>query len=195
MNVTDLLEKKRPKTTPSSQTDVESSPPDERPRTANEETMAKARAVFGSRSEATAERRRELEAASRRIAGILVPPRPEEPDNCCMSGCVNCVWERYRDEIEEWSAKSAEARAIIEEQKTKEGPKKTGGQAMPEMPGHVVNSMDDDGGGSETLWTGPDDALLASGGGKDPLADVPVGIREFMRIEKRLKERKAAASK
>ena len=48
----------------------------------------------------------------------------------------------------------------------------------------VGGSMDDDGGGSETNWTemdrGGDDAGLYAG--------VPVGIREFMRTEKRLKE-------
>jgi hypothetical protein len=44
--------------------------------------------------------------------------------------------------------------------------------------------MDDDGGGSETNWdTGFDDA------DKDKLFDdIPVGIREFMRTEKKLKQ-------
>ena len=42
-------------------------------------------------------------------------------------------------------------------------------------------SMDDDGGGSETNWgTGL--------GGGDLFGDIPVGIREFMRTEKRLKQ-------
>ena len=61
--------------------------------------------------------------------------RPEEPDNCCMSGCVNCVWDAYREEVEAWAGRR-------------------------ESPG-------DEG---EDLWEG-----------------VPVGIREFMRTEKRLK--------
>ena len=48
----------------------------------------------------------------------------------------------------------------------------------------VEGSMDDDGGGRETNWTEVDR------GGNDPelYAGVPVGIREFMRTEKRLKE-------
>lgn len=41
----------------------------------------------------------------RTIAGITVPDRPPEPDNCCMSGCINCVWELFRDDIKEWNDK------------------------------------------------------------------------------------------
>lgn len=42
-------------------------------------------------------------------------------------------------------------------------------------------SMDDDRGGSETNWSLDE--------GQDLFANVPVGIREFMRTEKILKER------
>ena len=86
---------------------------------------------------------------------------------------MNCVWDRYRDELEEWAAKRGEAERKMWETK--------GGEA----PGHVVSSMDDDGGGSETNWTMP-----PPGGGADLFSDIPVGIREFMRTEKKLKERK-----
>ena len=48
-------------------------------------------------------------------------------------------------------------------------------------PSHVATSMDDDGGGSETNWE-------EDTGEKDLFEGVPVGIREFMKIEKRLKE-------
>lgn len=34
--------------------------------------------------------------------------RPQEPDNCCMSGCVNCVWDVYREEVEEWASRKKE---------------------------------------------------------------------------------------
>jgi hypothetical protein len=49
------------------------------------------------------------------------------------------------------------------------------------VPSHVAVSMDDDGGGRETNW-GLDNAN--EGGLFD---DIPVGIREFMRTEKKLK--------
>lgn len=157
-------------------------PPEELPKTDREERLAKARVVFGSRLAGPAERRDQLDRESQLIAGVKVPPKPDEPDNCCMSGCVNCVWDRYRDEIEEWASASAEARANLQSQRT-------AGQASgsmlerPGMPTHVATSMDDDGGGSETNWSAGEDGPV------DLFENVPIGIREFMRTEKMLKER------
>lgn len=72
-----------------------------------EERIAK---IFGGRIKG------EMESSSRRlrqeprvIAGITVPARPLEPDNCCMSGCINCVWEMYNDDIQDWKEKRIEA--------------------------------------------------------------------------------------
>lgn len=173
----------RQSTTPSAST----SPP----KTYKEETLAKARVVFGSRLAGPAERRSEIEKKSTLIAGVWVPPRPEEPDNCCMSGCVNCVWDRYRDEMEEWvAARRAADSKLRKERGLEKGrtQRKKGGTGL--MLGeaekgaqHTMISMDDDGGGSETNW------------GVDPDTDIfkgiPVGIVEFMKQEKRLKEKHA----
>ncbi|MCJ1281375.1 hypothetical protein MMC26_000694 [Xylographa opegraphella] len=134
------------------------------PTNSKDANIAKARVVFGSRLVGPA-RRRDIESQSTNIAGILVPPRPQEPDNCCMSGCVNCVWDFYRDDVEEWATKSREARMKQVQMRGSEG----------------SGSMDDDGGGTETNWAHAED--------RDLFADVPVGIREFMRTEKLLKER------
>jgi hypothetical protein len=139
------------------------------PKTEREEAVARARVVFGSRLAGPKDRRAENRARSILVAGILVPPRPDEPDNCCMSGCVNCVWDRYREDLEEWAAKSAEAREAVLAQKAKTS----------SLPNHVETSMDDDGGGSESNW---DQGLNA----QDLFADIPVGIREFMKTEKKL---------
>jgi hypothetical protein len=95
-----------------------------------------------------------------------------------MSGCVNCVWDLYRDEMEEWAATSKEARRRLGEQGT--GLMRAGDGTL----AHVATSMDNDGGGSEGNWDG--------GGGleqEDLFGNIPVGIREFMRTEKRLKEK------
>lgn len=140
--------------------------------------------MFGSKLAGPAERKKEIEAASQMIAGVLVPPKPIEPDNCCMSGCVNCVWDIYRDEMEEWAAKSAAARARMQTQR--ESGRGTGTMVTDKStPTHVATSMDDDGGGSETNW-----GVAADQGSL--FDDIPVGIREFMKTEKKLKQKHKA---
>ena len=177
----ELLSQPLSKTQPATQTSPTPPPPESLPKTQKEETLEKARIVFGSRLAGPAERRAEIQAASRNIAGVMVPPRPSEPDNCCMSGCVNCVWDNYRDELEDWAAKSAEARAALQTQRV--SGQGTGSMVVKEgTPQHVATSMDDSGGGSEINWSS------AIGTGKEDLfGDIPVGIREFMRTEKMLK--------
>ncbi|KAH8808533.1 oxidoreductase-like protein [Xylogone sp. PMI_703] len=148
--------------------------------------------LFSSRLSSPLERRSEILKKSTMIAGVLVPPRPDEPDNCCMSGCVNCVWDRYRDEMEEWAAARKEAdRALQRETRAASERRKRKGKVVGSglMLGegekgaqHTMTSMDDDGGGSETNWSAEraEDELFAG---------VPVGIREFMKTEKRLREK------
>jgi len=183
----ELLNKPISETTSAAHTPATVPPPDELPKTDREELLSKARVVFGSRLAGPIQRRSEIQRASINIAGVLVPPKPEEPDNCCMSGCVNCVWDNYRDELEEWASKSAEARERVLAQRSKGRGVGTGSMiAEPGMPPHVATSMDDDGGGSETNW---DAGLAMSGKEGDIFKDVPVGIREFMRTEKMLKNR------
>ncbi|KAF2767567.1 hypothetical protein EJ03DRAFT_329043 [Teratosphaeria nubilosa] len=171
-------------------TQPEPPPPDELPKTEKEEHLAKARMVFGSRDSGPNERQKEREARSQLIAGILVPPKPEEPDNCCMSGCINCVWDRFRDELEEWAAANAEARAQLQAQR-KIGQATGSMVAEPNTPSHIFVSMDDDGGGSESNWTGAGGMeSFGQDSGEDLFADIPIGIREFMKTEKKLKEKK-----
>ncbi|KAK4620110.1 hypothetical protein CLAFUR4_11570 [Fulvia fulva] len=194
--VADMLDAPLHKVQPATRTQPEPSPPENLPMTTREETLAKARLVFGSRLAGPEERQKELESKSQMIAGVLVPPKPEEPDNCCMSGCVNCVWELYRVEMEEYLAKRNEANQKMMDQRTT-------GQATGMMaqeagtPSHVAISMDDDGGGSETNWAAPPqpETSKAPEDVADPLAGIPVGIREFMKTEKRLKAKQKAAGK
>ncbi|KFY75622.1 hypothetical protein V499_04424 [Pseudogymnoascus sp. VKM F-103] len=121
-------------------------PPTSPPKSMKEENIARARVVFGSRLAGPAERRAELASKSELVAGVLVPPKPEEPDNCCMSGCVNCVWDQFGEEVEEWAAAKARAeRAVAREVGVGMGGKGVKG-------GEEATSMDDDGGGSETNW-------------------------------------------
>lgn len=117
-----------------------------------------------------------------------------------MSGCVNCVWDLYRDEMEEWALRRKEADHALKKEKSLEGARKkrrradTGlsGSTGKVKSGHAEDddptaaSMDDDGGGSATLWGKP---LDSDPMGEDLYKNIPVGIREFMKQEKRLKEK------
>jgi len=75
-----------------------------------------------------------------------------------MSGCVNCTWEVFREDLEGWKGAEGRARAALA---------KLGG-----------GKEDGEGGSKGGLWEG--------------FEDIPVGIKAFMEMEKRLKERKRA---
>ncbi|TDP12645.1 oxidoreductase family protein [Roseateles asaccharophilus] len=46
--------------------------------------------------------RRELQALAAQ-RGVALSPPPEEPDNCCDSGCeAACVWETFYAEMGYW---------------------------------------------------------------------------------------------
>lgn len=172
--------KKKPSRRPKSDASSASPTPSESPSTSPPApspppatAAEKARIVFGSRLLGPAEQADRLAtktAQSIYVAGVLVPPRPEEPDNCCMSGCVNCVWDRFRDDMEEWSAKKNEAQTRL-------------------MAGS--KTMDADGGGSEASWgvNIGSSKITKDMWDEDVFQSVPVGIREFMKQEKRLKEK------
>ncbi|KAF3761824.1 hypothetical protein M406DRAFT_358105 [Cryphonectria parasitica EP155] len=125
-----------------------------------------------------------------------------------MSGCVNCVWDRYRDEMEEWALANAEAQSRLaagsssEEGASAAVASEREGANVGVRPslaettaGHTVVSMDDDGGGSETNWDVGAKAPVGPGRiakdfwNDDLYKNVPVGIREFMKQEKKLKEK------
>ncbi|KAM3561234.1 hypothetical protein ARSEF4850_003299 [Beauveria asiatica] len=154
----------------------------------------RARVIFGSRLLGPAERADRAAgraAQATTIAGVRVPPRPEEPDNCCMSGCVNCVWDLYREDMEEWTLASSEAR-----KRRAESAAATATAAA----AAAAASAGAGGGGAGLVGGGGSDKNLAMGAvgdatitkdmwTDDVFRNVPVGIREFMKQEKRLKEK------
>ncbi|KAI0544942.1 oxidoreductase-like protein [Xylaria curta] len=166
-------------------TNINTKPTSSEPETTAQE---KARIIFGSRlagpAEQRADRLQAIRERSVRVAGILVPPRPEEPDNCCMSGCVDCVWDRYRDDMEEWAAASARAERAV-----RGGVMDVDAIAGEASVATAMSSVDDDGGGSETNW-GEESPKIAKDLWDDDLySNIPVGIREFMKHEKKLKKK------
>ncbi|CCF58222.1 hypothetical protein KAFR_0E00680 [Kazachstania africana CBS 2517] len=67
--------------------------------------------VFGGRLKGEVRHRSEIQTL--KIAGINVPEKPKEPDNCCMSGCRNCVWETYNEDLRHWNTKRKKAAASM----------------------------------------------------------------------------------
>lgn len=125
-----------------------------------------------------------------------------------MSGCVNCVWDRYRDDMEWWATANAEAERRLRAQEAGVGATaaaESGSSSPPAVdtssplgtPGRGVaeaTSMDDDGGPSVGTWDVENVAGQGAGGtltkdfwDEELYKNVPVGIREFMKQEKRLK--------
>jgi len=120
-----------------------------------------------------------------------------------MSGCVNCVWDAYREEMEAWAAAKAEAERRLAAQEVSsvvgtteesmhavedgkrvertlgvhgEVADRTGDMARELEKGSTSMEEDGAGFGKRMEW---DEGLYK---------DVPVGIREFMKQEKRLRE-------
>ena len=92
------------------------------------------------------------------MAGVWIPPRPREPDNCCMSGCVNCVLSQFAEDLDEWrvARREAKRRVALAAEAGEDG-------ALPPAGA---------GDGREGMWEG--------------FEDIPVGLRVFMETEKRL---------
>jgi hypothetical protein len=110
------------------------------------------------------------------------------------------VWDRYRDELEDWAGARRKADQALRKEKSFQRERKRrqnqGGLAGTGLmlgegekgATHTAVSTDDDGGGSESNWgTGLDGDFTS----EDLFKGVPVGIREFMKQEKRLKEKHA----
>ncbi|KAL1838207.1 hypothetical protein VTJ49DRAFT_2934 [Mycothermus thermophilus] len=187
----------------------------------NRSSQTRGGIVFGSRLAGPGmsgedEYRQSLLRASRSrvIAGVRVPPKPDEPDNCCMSGCVDCVWDRYRDEMEEWAAATAEVerrlgRTAESGRRVREGEEVSEEVGVTEASAEAVErgkgmrmgvheevadregglGMEEDGGGVVEDWGKGEDRREKGGWDDELYKHLPVGIREFMKHEKRMKEK------
>lgn len=112
------------------------------------------------------------------IAGLKLSPRPQEPNNCCMSGCIDCVWELYKEELVEWKEKRAEIkRKLLFERQDLEWPVAVLGLEPKER---------------QSVHKAADRAKLEEKieADKDADDDLNVSIKAFLKTEKRLKEKR-----
>ncbi|KAL5606503.1 hypothetical protein BROUX41_002909 [Berkeleyomyces rouxiae] len=147
----------------------------------------RAKLVFGSPLTGP-ERLANLQTQGTVINSVKIPKKPEEPDNCCMSGCVHCVWDIYQDEMLQWQAamKQAEEAALEEPSSKASSPiNPTKGPT-----GALQTSTKEAG----TKDTKKSKATLEAERKKEEdklFENVPVGIRQFMMMEKKMKNQKS----
>lgn len=98
-----------------------------------------------------------------------------------MSGCVNCVWETYRDEVEDWAKR-------LEKAQKSSSTREEIGMIDGGLEGH--SNIDDS---NESNPERPP-AHVQTNGEALLFKHLPVGISEFMRTEKRLKARRTPAT-
>ncbi|KAI3402741.1 hypothetical protein KGF56_004415 [Candida oxycetoniae] len=152
----------------------------------NEERIRK---VFGGRIKGEA--RQSTSRINRRepqvVAGITVPARPPEPDNCCMSGCINCVWEIFDEDLKEWNDKRGEAAKRLNEMGDKGGrwPENFDAPLKLLQRSHFPESLKDK--SNEELFGGKTQEGNAKSDEDEQWGSVPVSIRVFAAVEKKLK--------
>jgi oxidoreductase family protein len=142
-----------------------------------EKTAAeKAASIFGSTESRLKKMEEYRQSKSSVIEGVTVPPKPQEPDNCCMSGCVNCVWERFREDMEDFKAATAEVQRRREAREAGVSGSEPAGVSLDGGSASTDASLPTKPSPAKNMW---DDSLYQ---------DLPVGIREFMKTERKLKE-------
>lgn len=128
----------------------------------------------------TAERRREeqLSKSDKQpvyVRGVLVPRTPDAPgpEDCCMSGCARCVYDLYKEDLEDYQERMSEVRKKLEEMKPPLGEAEWDVQLLGRRPGQV-------GGGKDNV---PQEAEPIEIKGLDPT------MKAFLEMERAMKKK------
>ncbi|RVD87588.1 uncharacterized protein DFL_001813 [Arthrobotrys flagrans] len=149
-----------------------------------EDQLTRAQLVFGSSLVGPRRvRTKNANDQAQIIAGVLVPPKPKEPDNCCMSGCVNCVWDVFREDLEEWAAANTRAQKALKRQSEGEISSMVSRDNTATSRGVVNRERREDNNHSKDQSVTPGPSMW------EGLEGIPIGIRVFMDTEKAIKSR------
>lgn len=146
--------------------------------------------VFGVKGSRDASRQDSLKYA-RSVAGVKVPGRPEEPTNCCMSGCIDCVWEMYKEDIKDWKSKKKEARAALMARPDIKWPEELLGPEPKNRTTEQKETKQD-----TTVTPFPSDSCVDDGFESfddDYEDDLNVSIKQFLKVEELIRKKKRAA--
>lgn len=111
-------------------------------------------------------------------AGVIVPPRPEQPLNCCQSGCIHCVWDLYREDVEEYQLQRTAARKALRAE----------GRVIPPELGGPTKSP------ARTEGTGANDGGEEEAPERSMIEDLSPQLQAFIQLEKDLKAKRLSAS-
>lgn len=138
--------------------------------------------IFGGRIKGDAPRSssRINRGEAKVIAGITVPDKPKEPDNCCMSGCINCVWELFNEDVKDWNAKRKAAAQNLA---------KNGGK-WPNNFYAPIQYLKEDNFPEDYDESAAEGKLSVKKMEEESWGNVPVTIRVFAEMEKKLKAKK-----
>lgn len=138
--------------------------------------------IFGGRIKGDAPRSssRINRGEAKVIAGITVPDKPKEPDNCCMSGCINCVWELFNEDVKDWNDKRKSAAQHLAEK----------GGKWPSNFYAPIQYLKEENYPEDFDGQPADVKALDKSEDEESWGNVPVTIRVFAEMEKKLKAKK-----
>lgn len=156
------------------------------------EQPSRAETPFGAVEISKTQRQAEMEtkppssaATQPTLRGIKIPLKPSPPgaEDCCMSGCARCVYDLFKEDLEDYQESLSEARSALLALTT---PPVSREEWDDELLGKMPSS---DGSGSVEDHAGKADAEVDA-----VIAGLDPSMKAFLEMERKMKKKKAAAA-